>query len=364
MVWEKVERLEVYGRKDPVTPELMDDEDQFLSLTSLTLDEFMELYGMIEEYMCRVGYREHSKSATTNNYGAGRTHELTLIDRFAITLIQLRGTKGWEAGAIFRVSHSIAKAALKEIVPAIKACVNTPHRVAARLLRQGANASLLDFMPDPEAAIDATVINTTRPPRGRGKSVFYRRKKGTGLNIQTTVDLKGYFMDVAASVPASFHDMKVFKEKANLALLRKFDSTFADNAYTGADKLPSIHIEVASRRPPGGKLTEDALERNRWISSKRFVVERCNAFIKSYGIINQQHWYESEPMDSLLQAICGLINFRTARREKHPINWGNRKRPPRAPVPNPKNRELHPTTSCQMIFDARADQLGLAYMIG
>lgn len=345
MVWAKVERLEVHGRKESAALELMKNEAQFLSLTSLTRDEFTELYEMVKEHMCRTGYREHSKSATTNNYGAGRPHELSLIDRLALALIQLRGTKGDVAGSIFRVSHDIARAALNEIIPAIKACVNTPRRVASRLLHQGANASLLDFMPSSEAAIDATVVNTTRPPRGKGKSVFYRRKKGTGLNIQTVVDMAGYFLDVAASVPASFHDMKVFKQKAIPALLRKFDSVFADNAYTGADKDPTIHIRVASRRPPGGKLTDEALERNRRISSKRFVVERGNAHIKSYGIVNQLHWYESDKMDIILQVVCGLINFRTARREKHPVNWGNRNRPPRPPVPNPKNQKLFPTTS-------------------
>lgn len=345
MAWAKVERLEVHGRKESAALELMKNEGQFLSLTSLTRDEFTELYEMVKEHMCRTGYREHSKSATTNNYGAGRPHELSLIDRLALTLIQLRGTKGDAAGAIFRVSHDIARAALNEIIPAIKACVNTPRRVASRLLHQGANASLLDFIPSSEAAIDATVVNTTRPPRGKGKSVFYRRKKGTGLNIQTVVDMAGYFLDVAASVPASFHDMKVFKQKAIPALLRKFDSVFADNAYTGADKDPTIHIKVASRRPPGGKLTDEALERNRRISSKRFVVERGNAHIKSYGIVNQFHWYESDKMDIILQVVCGLINFRTARREKHPVNWGNRNRPPRPPVPNPKNQKLYPTTS-------------------
>lgn len=361
MVWQKVERMVVDGRKEAYSPELGKDRDKFLSLTSLTWDEFVELYEKIKEHTCRMGYRRYSRSAKKNNYGAGRPHELPLIDRVVVSLIQLRGSSAQMASSVFRVSHDIAKAALDELLSAITACTDTPIKVAARLLHQGANRSLLEFMLDDDAAVDATVINTTRPSKGECASAYYRRKKGVGLNVQTIVDTKGYFVDIAVPMPASIHDIKVFRQNASPALLRQFRTVFGDNGYTSAEKVPHTHIEVASRRPPGGRLTDEAFARNVWIASRRYVVERGNAFIKNYGIVKRMHWYESEKLHRILQAIGGLINFRTARREKRPVNWGNGKRRPRPRKPNPEDLlpDYRTTTSCQTVFDQRAERFEL-----
>ena len=363
MTWKKIERLVVDGRREAKTPKIMKDRRQFLSATSLTCEEFQELFEKLKVHMCRAGYRQYSRSAKKNKCGAGRTHECPLIDRAAMALMQLRGTSGEITGLAFDVSYDVARAALDEIVPAIKSCVEIPRRVVARLLRQGANASLLEFVPDPESSLDAMVVNTTRPPWGKAGRAFYRRKKGNGLNVQTIVDWGGRFIDVSTSVPASVHDMKVFWQKADRALLRRFETIFADPGYTGAEKVPHTNIKVAAKRPPGGKLTDEEIAINRWISSKRFVVERGNAFIKNYGIVNKMHWYDSAKLDDVIQVVCGLINFRTVRRKKHPVNWGHANRPRRPPVSDPRNvrPEMH-TSACQAVFDARDGQRQLTLL--
>ena len=147
------------------------------------------------------------------------------------------------------------------------------------------------------------------------------------------------------------------------ALLRRFETIFADPGYTGAEKVPHTNIEVAAKRPPGSKLTDEEIAINRWISSRRFVVERGNAFIKNYGIVNKMHWYDSAKLDDVIQVVCGLINFRTVRRKEHPVNWGHASRPRRPPVSDPSNvrPEMH-TSACQAVCDAGDGQRQLTLL--
>ena len=106
MTWKKIERLVVDGRRDAKTPKIMKDRRQFLSATSLTCEEFQELFEKLKVHMCRAGYRQYSRSAKKNKCGAGRTHECPLIDRAAMALMQLRGTSGEITGLAFDVSYS------------------------------------------------------------------------------------------------------------------------------------------------------------------------------------------------------------------------------------------------------------------
>lgn len=115
---------------------------------------------------------------------------------------------------------------------------------------------------------------------------------GDGPNAQTIVGRGGRFVDAAASVPASVHGMKTFRQKADRARLRRFGAVLADPGHAGAEKAPNTNTEAAAKRPPGGKLTGQAIARNRRISSRRFVVERGSALIKSHGIVNKMHWYD------------------------------------------------------------------------
>ena len=339
---------------------MLEDFEQFLSLTSLTPEEFRELYEIVEEYACRAGYRRYSQSAKKNNWGAGRPHKRPLIDRLAMTVMRLRGLTEQATARIFGVKHDVVRAAFNEIIVILKNCLDTPKRVVARLLRQGANASLLEFMPGSDVAVDAMVVNTTRPPRGAAGKRFYRRKKGVGLNIQTIVDMGGYVIDVSKFVPASGHDITLFRQHANKALLRHFQSVFGDAGYTGAKDVPPARMIISSKRPPNGELNDYQHAKNKWIGSKRYVVERNNSYIKNNAYIKQRHWYESAEMDDVVQVICGLINFRTVRRKKRPINWRHSNRTPRIHAPNPDDMAQNcTTTSCQTVFDERTANLEL-----
>ena len=358
MVWPKVIRLVVDGQLEALTPEMLEDIEQFLSLTSLTPEEFSELYERVMEYACRMGYRRYSRSAKSNNWGAGRPHKRPLIDRLTMALMVLKGIKIQVVALSFRIKHDTVQAAFDEIMDILKNCIDTPKRVVARLLHQGANASLLEFMPGPDVGLDAMVVGTTRPPRGAIGRAYYRRKKGNGLNLQAIVDTGGYVIDVSKSVPAAAHDIVLFRSHTRKALLRYFRHIFYDPGYTGVGEVPPARMEVAAKRLPNRKLDHYEVVRNEWIGGQRYVVERNNSFIKAYGYTRHRHWYESNKLDDVVQVICGLINFRTVRRKKKPLNWGHGNRELHTPAPNPEVvlEYYYKTTSCQTVFNAMASR--------
>ena len=104
--------------------------------------------------------------------------------------------------------------------------------------------------------------------------------------MQAIADGGGRFVDVSASVPASVHGMKAFRQKADPAPLGRFESILANPGHTVAEKAPPANVEAAAGRQPCGRLTDEEIARNRRMPSKGFVVERGDAFIKSCGIVN------------------------------------------------------------------------------
>ena len=75
---------------------------------------------------------------------------------------------------------------------------------------------------------------------------------------------------------------------------------------------------------------------NSWINSRKYRVEQVNSFIKNFGILDNLSWRDSKKLDELLQVICGVINFRTEHRRRHPVDWGHKNRPRRELVKKPK----------------------------
>ena len=186
---------------------------------------------------------------------------------------------------------------------------------------------------------------------------------GSRPNAQTIAGRGGRFIDVSMSVPASVHGMKAFRQKADRARLGRFGAVLADQGHAGAEKAPHTNTEAAAKRPPGGKLADQDIARNRRISSKRFVVERGNALIKSHGIVNKMRWCNSEKLSGTIRAVCGPINFRTVRRKKHPANCGRASRPRRPPVSDPRSvRPEIRTAACRAVPDAGDGQCRLALL--
>ena len=201
-----------------------------------------------------------------------------------MALMQFGETPGEITGPALGFGYDVARAAPGEVAPAIKACGGFPgawlpatppggQRKPPRVHARSRGRARCGGHKD-------------RPPRGKAGRAFCWRKRESGRNVQAIADWGGRFVDVSASVPASVHGMKAFRQKADPALLGRFESIPANPGHAVAERAPRASVEAAAGRQPGGRLTDEEIARNRRMPSKGFVVERGDAFVKSCGIVN------------------------------------------------------------------------------
>ena len=144
-----------------------------------------------------------------------------------------------------------------------------------------------DFLALLRASLDAMAAKTARPgamPEGRfagagGGRAERAGDRGQGQALCRCGRVRPGIRARHEGVPA----------KGRSGRLRRFGAILADPGHAGAEKAPHTNTEAAAKRPPGGKLTDQAIARNRRISSRRFAVERGNALIKNHGIVNKMH---------------------------------------------------------------------------
>lgn len=332
---QKVERLVLKGRRAPVFPVLKKWPRRFLSLTRITVGESSDLFKAVEAHMLRERGRTSTRRNRTRKLGAGRTHEFCLQDRFLMALMRIQGGTEENVSAIFNAPYGLVRAALDEILPVLKMCLETPRFLKWRVTHLRKDQNITDYMEPSKGALDAVVFPTTRPPEKEVRKAFSRGGKGVGLNVQTTVDANGKVIDATRSMPASIHDARVYKITRNGRLLRIFAVLLTDKGYFNVEKSGSIHLVHGDKKPRGGELSDRSRRKNAYINSQKYRVEQTNSHIKNFKILENIHWFEADKLDLLIQVICGLINYRIEHRKKNPVDWGhkNRVRPKRARKP-------------------------------
>lgn len=256
-----------------------------------------------------------------------------------MALMQLRGKSEEDVALVFDVAHDTARAALTELLPALHTILDIPRRLGRKIARQRRDRPLDEYLDLEMGVLDALVINTTKPRDRKTLEAYARRKKGVGLNIQTSLDGGGYIVDATRPARAAINDAALYHRTRNFRLLRALKKLYADRGYYHVEKSPYITLIHGDKKPPGGQLSEASLKKNSYINSKKYYVEQTNAHIKNYHILDKLHWFETDRMDMLFQVICGLINFRKKCRRDNPVDWGHRNRTPCERVPQPEGWE-------------------------
>ena len=336
----KVERLVLEGRRPPIYSNLEKWPRRFRSLVALTVDEARNLRKVVQAHALRESGRTSKRRNRTRKYGAGRPHEFCFNDRFYMALMRLRGATEEFVSAIFNAPYGAINAALNEMVPFLLACTPTPKFIKWRVTHLRKDQKITDFMDPREGAVDATVIPTTKPPKKETLKAFSRRGKGVGLNVQTIVDARGRVVDATRCRPASMNDARLYKETRNYLLLRLFEKLFSDKGYYHAEKYDYVNLIHGDKKPRGGELSDRSRKKNSYINSRKYRVEQTNSFIKNFKILENIHWFQADKLDNLIQAICGLINYRTECRQKKPVDWGHKNRARRKRVRKPRNMTL------------------------
>ena len=216
------------------------------------------------------------KNHLTWNKPAEKPHKLTLTQALKMTLIYHRHNVTEELlASIFSVSQPTVSRTITSIEKALEK--------ALRPLEQSIENSLK--IPG-SLVIDGTLIPTWNW-RSLGKINFSGQHKRAGFNHQVICTVDGKLLAITDPVPGARHDAYAFKHHD----LQKYldESTLADKGYIG------LGLASPGRRSKTRRIAADMKAVNRFINSRRAVVERVIAQVKTWRIL---HTGFSRPLGS------------------------------------------------------------------
>ena len=142
--------------------------------------------------------------------------------------------------------------------------------------------------PDALGAIDATLIEVTKPTNREDNKAFYSGKHGRhGGKVQVLVGPDGTCLHMSNVLNGSRHDYYLYQESGLEQILTRgrdkkdYPKILADGGYLGMVQTYS-NVVIPVRKAPGGSLTSAQKEFNRLLSQDRSVVERFFGRLKLY----------------------------------------------------------------------------------
>lgn len=275
-------------------------KETFLSMTSLTVEEFEEL--MIPFRQC---WKEHAKEK-------GKVFD-NMEDRLLFILYYLKTYPLQQVIAYcFEMSQGEANKQIHELSYILKLALNkgdfVPPRKSKEILEKLEQENPQDYV------IDGTERRIIRPVDKEIQKVFHSGKKND--NTVKNIVLGGMddrqIKGLTETCEGKKHDKKACDESD--ISLPKESHCYCDSGFQGL-KIKDATIHIPKKKPRNGELTEEEKENNRLLASKRIVIEHINAGIKRCRIVkdvfrNMLANYE----DVVMELACALHNFRTYHR--------------------------------------------------
>lgn len=277
----------------------------FLSMTSLTVEEFQELCKFFD-----AAWTEHFGVAKNPNpAGPGCPPVLkTIQDNLLFILFYVKLYPLQEIfGFLFGLSQSRANELIHELTEVLfialenMSCMpeRDPSKFACHI--EGEEQAL---------SIDGTEHRIERPSDKGAQKFFYSGKKKTHSRKEIVIvgnnDRKvKYLSDI---YEGKRHDKKIADEEN----IQFPDGTqlYQDTGFQGYNP-EGVEILMPKKKPRGGELTEEEKENNRLISSVRVIVENVIAGIKRLHIVKSVFRNKKNGFDDKITAVaCALHNFR------------------------------------------------------
>ena len=285
------------------------DQSVFLSLTSLTVEEFNEL--------C-VGFAkawdEYTKQHEKDPRKGGRPHVLDVMeDRLLFILFYL---KTYPLQTVLSYSFEISQSEANLLVHqlsfvlqmALKKGGFTPPRITDEMVAR------LEQENSQNYGIDGTERRINRPVDENVQQFFYSGKKHchTLKNILVAGLDDRQIKGLSQTYEGKKHDKKICDEEK--PRLPKDSDLYQDTGFQGLE-IVGVNIHQPKKKPRGGELTSEEKHENKLISRVRVVVEHVIAGIKRCRIVkdvfrNTKADYD----DDVIELACALYNFRSYHR--------------------------------------------------
>jgi len=285
------------------------DQAVFLSLTSLTVEEFDELCSSFAKT-----WNECTSQHEKDPRNGGRPYVLDVMeDRLLFILFYLKTYPLQTVLAYsFEISQSEANLLVHQLSFVLKMTLRkegfTPPRMTDEMLTRLEQENSQDY------GIDGTERRINRPVDQDVQRFFYSGKKHCHTlknNLVAGLDdrqIKG----LSDTYEGKKHDKKICDEE-NTRLPEGSD-LYRDTGFQGHEII-GVNIHQPKKKPRGGELTSEEKEENKLISRVRVIVEHVIAGIKRCRIVkdvfrNTKADYD----DDVIELACALHNFRSYHR--------------------------------------------------
>jgi hypothetical protein len=150
------------------------------------------------------------------------------------------------------------------------------------------------------------------------------------LKTQFVTDGEHDIKAISTAVPGAKADKKLSDETKTVARLPDGCHGKADKGYQGLDKqvtlvtlvnpetgerhqMPRLNLETPFKKPKGGELSQDQVEFNRQLNSRRVPIEHCIGWVKNWKIIATRFRCAHSIYTPVMQVVAGLVNWQTQR---------------------------------------------------
>ena len=244
-------------------------------ITGLTSEQFATLLTALKNHL-------------TWNKPAEKPHKLTLTQALKMTLIYHR--------------HNITEELLASILsvsqPAVSRTITSIEKALTRVLKPLMKPMESALKTPGSLVIDGTLIPTWNW-RSLGATNFSGKHKRAGVNHQVICTLDGKLLAITDRVPGARHDAYAFKHHG---LERYLDeSTLADKGYIG------LGLATPSKRNKTRWTPADVKAVNRFINSRRAVVERVIAQVKAWRILHTGFRRPLGSYSRVFSVVRGLV---------------------------------------------------------
>jgi hypothetical protein len=283
----------------------------FRAMTGLTVEVFDQLLPDLLAAFGAARHRRLDRPDRRRAVGGGDDFDLAVVDQFLLTIVWLRHYPTQEClGYLFGVSDSTALRAVRRCLPVLEQSGKDTMRLPdpGRGHRRDLPA-LLKATPALAVIVD-TFEQRTQRPRRRQRAYYSGKKKAHTLKSQVAVDEDGRVVDVAASRPGRWADLKVFR-RSGLAgrLIRAKVGALGDLGYVGLDGISPRLRGATPRRKPRGQARPAADRRyNRAFARRRIVVEHGSARLRRYQALSQVDRHRRRYHTARVRAVAGLVN--------------------------------------------------------
>ena len=310
----------------------LEDEQQFLSLTSLYPSEFNELLRPFEarwlqffkHYTLRRVRRR--KPLTARALGTPTKKLPGIKDKLFFSLYFFKNNHLQQSlAAQFGMNQGQVSRWIKALLPVLEQSIKDLHLQPARDIDELAHLFRSRQGDDEGPAAQSLHLDVTERPVERNqdgsaqKHDYSGKQAGHRLKNSVACDESQYVHFAGFTYRGAFHDKAMADEELPcLSALEAFSLWFSkDKAYQGYQPR-GVHLLEPYKAKRGQPLEPWQKEFNKWVNSIRIVCEHAISGIKRCRVVKEPlRYFDAQFRDQVFNVACSLHNLRVSRRASY-----------------------------------------------